>query len=68
MYHQKQYRGSLGATYPEKDFEQFLRWHQEGKFPLDKLVTRRYSLDQINEACNDLQNGEILGRAIMVYD
>ena len=68
MYHQKQYRGSLGATYPEKDFDQFLRWHQEGKFPLDKLVTRRYSLDQINEACNDLQNGEILGRAIMVYD
>ena len=68
MYHQKQYRGSLGATYPEKDFDQFLRWHMEGKFPLDKLVTRRYGLDQINEACNDLQNGDILGRAIMVYD
>ena len=68
MYHQKQYRGSLGATYPERDFDQFLRWHKEGKFPLDKLVTRRYTLDQINEACDDLQSGEILGRAIMVYD
>lgn len=68
MYHQKQYRGSLGATYPERDFEQFLRWHHEGKFPLEKLVTRRYTLDEINDACNDLQNGEILGRAIMVYD
>ena len=68
MYHQKQYRGSLGATYPERDFDQFLRWHKEGKFPLDKLVTRRYTLDQINEACDDLQGGEILGRAIMVYD
>lgn len=68
MYHQKQYRGSLGATYPERDFEQFLRWHKDGKFPLDKLVTKRYELDQINEACDDLQNGEILGRAIMVYN
>ena len=68
MYHQKLYRGSLGATYPERDFEQFLRWHHEGKFPLEKLVTRRYTLDEINDACNDLQNGEILGRAIMVYD
>ena len=68
MYHQKRYRGSLGATYPERDFAQFLRWHKEGKFPLDRLVTRRYELDQINEACDDLQNGEILGRAIMVYD
>jgi Zn-dependent alcohol dehydrogenase len=67
MFHQRQYRGSLGATYPEKDFEMFLRWHQEGKFPLDKLVTRRYRLDDINEACAHLQAGEILGRAIIEY-
>ena len=67
MRHQRQYRGSLGATYPDKDFEMFLRWHQEGKFPLDKLVTRRYTLDQINEACDDLESGKILGRSIIEY-
>ena len=67
MFHQRQYRGSLGATYPDKDFNMFLRWHKEGKFPLDQLVTRRYKLDQINDACEDLRNGEILGRAIMEY-
>ena len=39
----------------------FLRWHQEGKFPLDKLVTRRYRLDQINEACDALESGEFWG-------
>lgn len=64
---QRTYRGSLGATYPEKDFETFLRLHQEGKFPLDKLVTRRYKLEQINEACDALEGGEILGRAILEY-
>ena len=67
MIHQRRYRGSLGATYPEKDFPMFLRWYQEGKFPLDKLVTRRYKLDQVNEACDALEAGEILGRAIIEY-
>ena len=67
LFHQRQYRGSLGATYPEKDFPMFLRWHREGKFPLDKLITRRYKLDQINEACDALHSGEVLGRAIIEY-
>ena len=67
VFSQRQYRGSLGATYPEKDFPMFLRWHQQGKFPLDKLVTRRYKLDQVNEACDALEAGEILGRAIFEY-
>jgi Zn-dependent alcohol dehydrogenase len=65
--HQRQYRGSLGATYPDKDFPMFLRWHREGKFPLDKLVTRRYRLDEINDACDALKSGDILGRAIIEY-
>ena len=67
MFSQRIYRGSLGATYPEKDFATFLRWHQEGKFPLEKLITKRYKLDEINEACDALEAGEILGRAIIEY-
>ena len=67
LFNQRQYRGSLGATYPEKDFPIFLRWHREGKFPLDKLITRRYKLDQANEAVDALDAGEILGRAIIEY-
>ena len=45
----------------------YLRWHKEGKFPLDDLVTKRYRLDEINEATNALQSGEIFGRAIIEY-
>lgn len=65
--YQRQYRGSLGATYPDRDFPMFLRLHEEGKFPLDKLVTRRYRLDEINDACAALEAGEILGRAIIIF-
>ena len=64
---QRQFRGSLGASFPDQDFAMYLRWHQEGKFPLDKLITRRYGLEQINEACHDLHSGHILGRAILEF-
>lgn len=62
---QRFYTGSHGATYPERDFAMYLRLHREGKFPLDKLVTKRYTLDQANEACDALKAGQILGRAII---
>jgi|TARA_B100000315_G_scaffold255216_1_gene298048 Zn-dependent alcohol dehydrogenase len=64
---QRQYRGSLGAATPEKDFKMFLRLYKEGIFPLNKMVTRQYRLEQINEACEDLIGGNILGRAIVLY-
>lgn len=67
VYGQRQYRGSLGAAFPDEDFAMYLRWHKEGQFPLDRLITRRYSLEQINEACHDLETGKILGRAILEY-
>ena len=42
-------------------------WHAEGKFPLDRLVSRRYKLDEVFEACDDLEHGRILGRGIIEY-
>lgn len=67
MFHQRQYRGSLGATIPEKDFPMYLRWYQQGKLKLDEIVTKRYRLQDINQACDDLQKGRITGRAILEY-
>ncbi len=64
---QRRYMGSAGATYPVRDFEMFLRWHRDGQFPLDKLVTKRYGLEDINVACEDLEKGRILGRAIIEF-
>lgn len=67
VYGQRIYRGSLGASFPDQDFPMYLRWHKEGKFPLDQLITRRYALEDINEACHDLHTGQILGRAILEF-
>jgi Zn-dependent alcohol dehydrogenase len=37
-----------------------------GKLPIDKLITRSYSLDQINEAFQDLQNGKLIRGVIKI--
>jgi Zn-dependent alcohol dehydrogenase len=60
-------RGRRGHGRPERDFPLFLSWYKQGKLPLDKLVTRRYWLDQINEACADPLSGRILGRAVVEF-
>jgi Zn-dependent alcohol dehydrogenase len=67
LLYQRHYCGSLGATEPDTDFPLFLEWIREDKFPLEKLVTNRYSLEQIDEARVALEQGQILGRAIVEF-
>jgi Zn-dependent alcohol dehydrogenase len=62
----KVYRGTYGGSArPEHDFPMYVRWFQEGKLPLDLLVSRRFKLEEVNEACEALEHGQILGRAII---
>jgi Zn-dependent alcohol dehydrogenase len=64
----KVYRGAPGGcSTPDRDFPLLVRWYKEGKLPLDLMVTRRYRLEQINEACDALARGEIAGRAIVEF-
>jgi Zn-dependent alcohol dehydrogenase len=66
LINEKTYKGSIGGSCkPERDFPMFLDWFKEGKLDLNALVTRRYRLDQINEATEALQRGQIAGRAIL---
>jgi len=67
LLYQRHYCGSLGATDPDTDFPLFLEWMRQGKFPLEKLVTNRYSLEQIEETRVALEEGQILGRAIVEF-
>ena len=67
VFHQRQYRGSHGSSIPDEDFPMYLRLDSERKFPLDELVTRSYSLEQMNDALDDLREGRILGRSIVRF-
>ncbi len=65
---QKMYRGSFaGTTRPERDFPMYIKWFEHGKLRLDDLVTKRYTLEQINDAVRDLEQRQIMGRSIITY-
>jgi S-(hydroxymethyl)glutathione dehydrogenase/alcohol dehydrogenase len=47
-----------GTCDPARDFPAYAKLYLEGKLPLDKLIGRRYSLEQINEAYEDMLAGQ----------
>jgi Zn-dependent alcohol dehydrogenase len=62
----KVYRGTYGGSpRPERDYPMYVQWFKAGKLPLDLLVSRRFKLEQINEACDALERGQVLGRTIV---
>jgi Zn-dependent alcohol dehydrogenase len=65
---EKRFVGSLGGSCtPDTDFPVFISWYKSGLLDLDSLVTARYRLDDINQACADLEAGRIAGRAILDF-
>jgi alcohol dehydrogenase len=50
----------FGSCNPKADIARFARLYQSGQLQLDEMITKRYRLDDINEAYADLLNGEII--------
>lgn len=54
----KQLKGLLGGGMnPRAGMPMLLSMYREGRLKLDELVTRRYRLEQINEAVDDMREG-----------
>jgi Zn-dependent alcohol dehydrogenase len=69
LFSARRYIGSIGgSSRPDRDFPMYVQWFKEGKLPLDLLVTQRFKLDEINEACRALEQGKIAGRSILVFE
>ncbi|MGJ3237916.1 MAG: Zn-dependent alcohol dehydrogenase [Anaerolineae bacterium] len=65
---EKTVKGSYyGSVSPRRDFPLFLDMYQRDKLKLDELVSKRYTLDQINEAYAEMLTGKI-ARGIIVYE
>ena len=57
----KQIKGTWGGmSNPDIDIPKFSEFYKAGKLPLEKLLTKRYKLSQINEALDDLEKGVVL--------
>lgn len=53
-----------GETKPDRDIPMYADLFLSGKLPLDKILTHQFKLQDINEAFNLLEKGEV-GRAVI---
>ncbi|MCH2285438.1 MAG: hypothetical protein MK434_10270 [SAR324 cluster bacterium] len=60
--------GSIyGTAHTKRDFVKYGELCLNGNLPVDRLITRTCSLEQINEACKEMINGDS-GRNIINYN
>ena len=63
----KQIAGSWGgAALPDRDISGMFKLFQDANIPLESLLTKRYTLDQINEALDDLEAGRVFRPLIVM--
>jgi S-(hydroxymethyl)glutathione dehydrogenase/alcohol dehydrogenase len=64
----KEVKGTIfGSLNPRADIPKLLDLYRVGDLKLDELITKRYSLDQINEGYQAMRDGENI-RGVIVYD
>ncbi|MCO1655659.1 NDMA-dependent alcohol dehydrogenase [Pseudonocardia humida] len=66
--HQREVRGALfGNCNPLADIPLLIELYRDGALRLDELVSRRYRLDQLNEAYRDMVDGHNI-RGVVLHD
>ena len=66
LHFEKRLEGSHGGeSMPQFDIPRYVRLHEAGKLPVSPLVGKRYSLEQINEAIDDMRLGRVAGRCMI---
>jgi NDMA-dependent alcohol dehydrogenase len=64
---QKEVKGTIfGSLNPRADIPMLLNLYRNGDLKLDELVTKTYTLDQINEGYQDMRDGKNI-RGVIVY-
>jgi S-(hydroxymethyl)glutathione dehydrogenase/alcohol dehydrogenase len=56
---------TMGTTRLSTDVPKLVALYQAGRLKLDELITKRYSLKQINQAISAVEKGEALRNVIM---
>jgi len=65
---QKQLVGSIfGGGNPRNDIPKLLGLYQSGKLKLDEMITKTYSLDEVNQGYQDMRDGKNI-RGVLIYD
>lgn len=57
----------IGTSVPSRDLPRYLGLFRRGRLPIDRLLSNRLRLDELNEGFDRLHNGEAV-RQIVVFD
>jgi alcohol dehydrogenase len=57
----------IGSCVPKRDLPRMFALHAQGKLPVEKMLTHRLRLDQINLAMDQLDNGTAI-RQVIEFD
>lgn len=65
---EKKLQGSLmGSNRFPVDMPRFVDFYMNGKLDLDRMISKRLKLEQVNEALEDLKKGEV-ARSVILFD
>lgn len=55
-----------GDCLPERDFPMLIELHRQGRLPLDKFVTERIKLDEVEQAFASMHHGKVLRSVVIL--
>ncbi|MFJ1455409.1 S-(hydroxymethyl)mycothiol dehydrogenase [Nocardia sp. N2S4-5] len=55
-----------GDCLPERDFPALVDLYRQGRLPLDRFVTERIALDQVEQALHTMHAGEVLRSVVVI--
>ena len=58
----------LGSCVPERDLPRFFDLYREGRLPVERLLTHRLALEEINEGFDRLASGQAVRQAVVFED
>jgi alcohol dehydrogenase len=56
----------LGSCVPSRDIPRYIDWYRAGRLPVDRLLSERLRLDDINAAFDRLAAGESIRQVVEI--
>jgi alcohol dehydrogenase len=56
----------LGSCDPQRDIPRYIEWFQDGRLPVDRLVSGHIEFDRINEAFDALADATTVRQVLML--
>ena len=67
MAEERTLKGSyLGSCVPSRDIPRYIEWYRAGRLPVDRLLSERLRLEDINAAFDRLAAGESIRQVVEI--